>query len=688
MKIKINSFGLPNKKMVRSCFAAAALMSGVVNFQAQVKEYTFEQSNGAFTSITGTTLLEATGNATATNLNSNVSNLALPFSFNFNGTNYNDLNVSTNGFLTFGTTVPGTTVTTPISSTTAYDGAISVFGRDISSFYQIGTPPLTGKIQYTTVGTAPNREFVIEWSNFRVSSSTSTTAVHDFSFQLRLQEGTNYIKMVYGPNSFLVGTSTTASTVQVGLRGTTVADFYNRMTLSTQAFGASDEGVANNSSQYFSTASGAASGMPASGLTYIFKPATCKTVTNLTASNIGINNATVSWNASPSAPLGAGYEVYYTTSNVAPTSTTVPQITGLNATTTPLSNLTAATNYYVWVRSACSATDKSKWSEGLMFRTLCQPPALAVSPSAATVCLGGVTTLTGTTDANATIKWYDSSTSTTPIATGNSFTTPALSTTTTYYASAGTGGTHNVGKLEPSSSANATGGGLSSYMNFTANSDFVLKTVDLFPYSATAGNPGTVVIALRDASGNNIMTKTVNVVGQTTLAASTPQTVTLDFPIAGGASYRLGVVSWTGVTNMFRDSSGFTYPYTVPGVVDITGPSTSGYYYFFYNWSVQTSCETPRQPIVVTVDTNCLSTSEVGVKNDLKVYPNPFVDVVNISNVDEVKSAAIMDASGRVVKVLSKVSQQISLGDLKSGMYVLSLDMKNGSKQSVKLIKK
>ncbi len=84
-----------------------------------------------------------------------------------------------------------------------------------------------------------------------------------------------------------------------------------------------------------------------------------------------------------------------------------------------------------------------------------------------------------------------------------------------------------------------------------------------------------------------------------------------------------------------------------------------------------------------------LSTSEVGkTRNEIKVYPNPFSDTLNISDVSKVKSVLITDAAGRVVKTIENPSSVLQLGDLKQGMYLVILDMKDGSKQTVKTIKK
>jgi hypothetical protein len=63
--------------------------------------------------------------------------------------------------------------------------------------------------------------------------------------------------------------------------------------------------------------------------------------------------------------------------------------------------------------------------------TFCTAPA-APSASGATVCIGSSATLTAS--GVGTIKWYDASSGGNVMATGNSFTTPVLSTSRTYYA--------------------------------------------------------------------------------------------------------------------------------------------------------------------------------------------------------------------------------------------------------------
>ncbi|MCW3161186.1 T9SS type A sorting domain-containing protein [Chryseobacterium oryctis] len=88
-------------------------------------------------------------------------------------------------------------------------------------------------------------------------------------------------------------------------------------------------------------------------------------------------------------------------------------------------------------------------------------------------------------------------------------------------------------------------------------------------------------------------------------------------------------------------------------------------------------------------DASILATNEVSAaKDNIKVYPNPFADDLNISDVTNVKSVSIIDISGRLLKTIDKPSSVLRLGDLKSGMYLISLQMKDGSRQVIKAIKK
>jgi hypothetical protein len=81
-----------------------------------------------------------------------------------------------------------------------------------------------------------------------------------------------------------------------------------------------------------------------------------------------------------------------------------------------------------------------------------------------------------------------------------------------------------------------------------------------------------------------------------------------------------------------------------------------------------------------------LAVSDVN-KAGISVYPNPFTDVLKISDVKGVKSVSVSDMSGREVKSLAP-SAELNLSNLKTGLYIINLKMEDGSVKSFKAIKK
>jgi len=94
-------------------------------------------------------------------------------------------------------------------------------------------------------------------------------------------------------------------------------------------------------------------------------------------------------------------------------------------------------------------------------------------------------------------------------------------------------------------------------------------------------------------------------------------------------------------------------------------------------------------PFTIKISKGALSTAETAkAKDAVKAYPNPFTDVLNISKIELVKTVSISDVSGRLVKTIENPSSVLHLADLKQGLYFVTLQMKDGSKQTIKAIKK
>jgi hypothetical protein len=81
----------------------------------------------------------------------------------------------------------------------------------------------SSEIRYELLGTSPNQEFVVQWSNFRRYGATiATTNGTNLNFQIRLKEN-GQIQCVYGNCTPGLANVTTTALHQVGLRGPTNA---------------------------------------------------------------------------------------------------------------------------------------------------------------------------------------------------------------------------------------------------------------------------------------------------------------------------------------------------------------------------------------------------------------------------------------------------------------------------------
>jgi len=379
--------------------------------------YNFSQTTGTYTPITGGTLIATA--APASTQDDAVFSSTIPFNFVYDGNVQTDVRISTNGFITFGTTAPTASTYTPLSNTGAYSGAVSPFGRDLMGGYATEVTRTSGSNQVTvsevgpiavgsslqnsatgfpngttvtaiagnvltlsnnatstgsalmqafygdwseirveTLGSAPNRVYVVQWQNWRRFGTTNTTVRNMIlNFQVRLNESDNSIEIVYGNCS--PGTGTTFATVnEVGLRGpnnTFATNVNNRLNVkNTSDWATSTPGTTNTSGQVFNAA--APANVIPNGLTYRWELASCVAPGGLNTTMSSPTDANHSWNAAAPAP-GVGYEWAVTTSPTPPASGTAT--VGLSASSTGLS---PNTQYYLHVRSECTAGVYSSWS--------------------------------------------------------------------------------------------------------------------------------------------------------------------------------------------------------------------------------------------------------------------------------------------------------------------------------------
>jgi len=80
----------------------------------------------------------------------------------------------------------------------------------------------------------------------------------------------------------------------------------------------------------------------------------------------------------------------------------------------------------------------------------------------------------------------------------------------------------------------------------------------------------------------------------------------------------------------------------------------------------------------------------IPVINDsqFKVYPNPFVDYVTVSNASELSKVVVSNIAGQTVKVVVNPENTIQLNELRSGVYFISLYQENAVIKTAKIVKR
>jgi hypothetical protein len=188
-----------------------------------------------------------------------------------------------------------------------------------------------------------------------------------------------------------------------------------------------------------------------------------------------------------------------------------------------------------------------------------------------------------------TLYWYNTPFGGTSLNTGSSFTTPSLNATTTYYVESQNPGT--TGNVGPATTTVFGGGGYhnntsTQYLIFNVLQPCILQTA-----LVNSGAAGTRNIVLWDSAGNQLQSVPV-------VFPNGTGTVTLNISLTPG-SYRIGGTSM----NLWRNNTGGAYPYSLNGVINITGSSAgAGYYYYIYNWQVAGApCISPRTAVTATI---------------------------------------------------------------------------------------
>jgi uncharacterized lipoprotein YmbA len=332
---------------------------------SQAAAYSFANSTGTYTETSASaTTLAAVRADTAISAAQNIG-----FTFVYEGINYNQFTMSSNGFIALGASNTSALTTNDFSTANATSRPIiAPLWDDLD-----GGTPASSSARYEVTGTAPNRVLTVEWRNWEWQYDSSTPVI---SFQVKLYETTNVIQFVYRQEATAV--STGSASIGIGSAFGSGAGSYLNLTSVTAPAVSSVSSTTNISTK------------PPTGQTYTFTPPTCGAPSSILTSAITVAGATINWTNGGSE---TSWEYYTLPSSASPP--TAASNTGTVVTTKPVvvTGLNQLTAYTTYVRAVCSTTSSSFWTTSNSFTTLPTCPA----PTAMSV--------TGITPSGASATW-------------------------------------------------------------------------------------------------------------------------------------------------------------------------------------------------------------------------------------------------------------------------------------------
>jgi PKD repeat protein len=337
--------------------------------------------------------------------------------------------------------------------------------------------------------------------------------------------------------------------------------------------------------------------------------------------------------------------------------------------TTP--SLSSTTSYYV---EAANGTCISA-SRTAITATINAIPVIT-STTPASRCGDGSVTLQATASIG-TINWYNAPTGGTLVASGGTFTTPVLGTTTIYYVEVVNGGCNSartavnatvfvVATITSTTPASRCDAG-SLTLNATSN----IGTLSWYdaPSGGTLLGTGTSFTTPSISVSTTYYVEAIN----DSCTSSRIAVTALINPTAAPTGFAnqtfcagetVGLLSVTGSNIVWYDapSSGNVIP---PGTALVSGTT-------YYASQTVTSCESPTRLAVTMTLGGCLGTEEF-VANVIKLYPNPVVDFVTISSTEMMTNLEVVNILGQIVfsKSVNENETTIDMSRYSSGSYIV-----------------
>jgi hypothetical protein len=649
---QLELFCIPKSGLFTIIFLIGFLISSLTS-TAQVASYGFSQSSGTYTALSGGTTLGSTttdeqlffsgtsGTLTATSGTGYV----LPFNFTYNGVVYDRIGVSANGWIALGQSALGSSAV-DMSSSSVYSvlsSTVSITPSQLRARIAVLNANLQAQtgasIKYQTTGIVPNRIFAIQFTKYKIAGTDG--AGQSLNFQLRLMEGTNEIKIVFGLMTF----NTISSTAQVGLGGASSTDFNNRTTSSN--WNVTTSGLLNTDSLTLSTAVTP----PTSGTTFTWTPPAVCTGTPTAGT---ISGTTVLCSGSSTNLSVTGYTTgvsgltfqWEESDDNGVTDTWANAVGGSGATSISYTTAAISNAIYYRVKVTCSGSGLFALTPSKNV-TLSTGTAPAFTPAAA-ICSGVTLSALPTNSTNSiTGTWSPALNNTatttytfTPTA-GQCATTATMTITVT----------PNVTPTFTQVSAICSGGSVPVLPSVSTGVPVILGTWSPAIVSNTVSEIHTFI----PNAGQCATTTTMNI----DVITTTAPTGLANQTFVTGQTIADIVVAGTGIT-WYADAA-LTTPLPTPTLlVDATT---------YYATQTSNGCTSTSLAVIVTVNLTAQS-FEI---NSTMVYPNPATSTLTIQNNSNtsIDKIIITDLTGKVILTQTNSPSLVNVASLAAGMYII-----------------
>ena len=175
------------------------------------------------------------------NLNQ-VINIALPFNFRFVGKTMGRVIINRHGYIALRKNVLTTTGITATNNVLNGAGDTVLAAMNLIQWMNAAG---TSRVDTATLGTAPNRIFVVQWSNMDVSNVPLADSAN-LNYQIRLHEIDNKIEFAYGNNFYFNAAGSAFRTVQAGIKVNTTNFYAEEMFLDQTDWLTALRGYSNN----------------------------------------------------------------------------------------------------------------------------------------------------------------------------------------------------------------------------------------------------------------------------------------------------------------------------------------------------------------------------------------------------------------------------------------------------------